>query len=860
MRARTAAVVLLFFVSGTSGLAFEVVWLRYLTLYIGYTTFAASLVVSAFLGGLAIGSFFIGRIAAKQARPLRLYAALEAATGILALCITAVLRHASGIGAALGAPGGGPTAVRVILTFVLILPPTIVMGGTLPVLTRFVARELPKVGRHFGVLYGVNTFGAAVGCAVTGFWLIGRFGLWTTACIAAGVNLVVAGGAAMLSRDATPSTPDSNTSTSTTDLLDASKRRVLVGAFAIAGFVSISYEVLWFRVLGFFLPSTAYAFTTLLATFLVGLVIGSAIYATRLGGRVRDLSTFVNAEILLAWLGLLSMVLLGHSHGLRAKLAVALSRQAAVGIVGTGFSSAKVSDALLLSFVPAALVMLVPTIVIGVIFPCVVQLTTRHVATASRDVGVLYAVNTIGGIAGSLFTGFVAIPLFGTQATFLLMSLLSAALAIAVMRVDELASRRERIRVWAAAAMLVPAMRIVPFDWIRQSFSNVSSGRPLRIVEGRDGLMSVFEYDRTSFCESHACSETCKNDNWSHRQIRFASVSYASTSPSGRRYMAELAHLPMLTHESGAKDALVVCFGTGTTAGSFTRYPSLESLTIVDVNPDVVEAAPLFAKSNYGVADDPRVRIVIDDGRHFLTSSTKRFDVISFEPPPPTSAGVVSLYTREFYEIIASRLAPKGILTQWIPLDSQCDAHDRMLVKSVLDVFANVALFIPCGHEGIVIASNAPLVLDPARAKERTSEPTVMNALREVGLEDPAMIAGTFVAGRAELDRWANGYDAVTDDLPAVEYFFQRSDGPFDVDKLLAPRADLSSFLHDADLLAKSEPHRDVNRLLLDAHRASNVPDPVRAESLAADAARADDTAYTRYERDVEYGCFAGQR
>ncbi|HEY8075374.1 MAG TPA: fused MFS/spermidine synthase, partial [Labilithrix sp.] len=694
LRARTAAVVLLFFASGTSGLVFEVVWLRYLTLYIGSTTFAASLVVSAFLGGLALGSFLIGRVAAVRGAPLRLYAALEAATAVLALGLTVVLRHAADIGAAVGLPGGGPIALRVTVTFVLVLPPTIVMGGTLPVLTRFVARELPRVGRHFGMLYGVNTFGAAVGCAVAGFWAIGRFGLWSTACLAAATNLMVAVLATLLAR-APPATakeaPDDRKESvaraPASNPLPQRQRRLLVAAFAVAGFISISYEVLWFRVLGFYLPGTTYAFTTLLATYLVGLVLGSALYATRLAGRERHLETLVNAEILLAWLGLLSMVLLGHSNAIRGRIADMLSPDAASAIRSTGYTSATVVDATVLSLLPASLVMLLPTIVIGVIFPCVVQLTTRHVATASRDVGVLYAVNTIGGIVGSLFVGFVAIPAFGTQATFLAISVASAALALAVQRIDESATRREKIRILAGALLLLPALRVVPFDYLRQSFASVTTGRALSMVEGRDGIMAVVEYDADTLCAGDArCPASCRAQPWSHRQIRFASISYASTSPPGRRYMASLAHLPMLLHEGDARDALVVCFGTGTTAGTFTRYASLESLTIVDVNADVVAAAPLFETSNYGVAKDPRVHIALDDGRHFLLSSDRRFDVISFEPPPPTAAGVVSLYSREFYAIVASRLREGGVLAQWIPLDHQSDAHDRMLVKSILDV------------------------------------------------------------------------------------------------------------------------------------------------------------------------------
>jgi spermidine synthase len=354
------------------------------------------------------------------------------------------------------------------------------------------------------------------------------------------------------------------------------------------------------------------------------------------------------------------------------------------------------------------------------------------------------------------------------------------------------------------------------------------------------------------------CSEHCRNVKWSHRQLRFASMSYASTLMPGRRYMASLAHLPMLFQES-PKEALVVCFGTGTTAGTFTRYPSLESLTVVDLNKDVLDAARLFESSNYGVVGDPRVHLTVDDGRHFLLATPRRFDVISFEPPPPTAAGVVSLYTREFYELVAARLTEHGVLAQWIPLDDQADLHDRMLVKSVLETFTDVVMFIPSRHEAVVVASRRPLAIDVPRWYSRWNEPTVRDAMREVGFDTPEHLVGTFVAGRAGLERWTRGVAAVTDDLPAVEYFFQRNDGPFRLRELLEPTADIGPLLRSAtaDDAARVEALRRANDLLLQAHEAAVLArDGARARSLVAEAARVGGpTAYTEYEEAIEYGC-----
>jgi hypothetical protein len=214
----------------------------------------------------------------------------------------------------------------------------------------------------------------------------------------------------------------------------------------------------------------------------------------------------------------------------------------------------------------------------------------------------------------------------------------------------------------------------------------------------------------------------------------------------------------------------------------------------------------------------------------------------------------VSLYSREFYAIVSSQLREGGVLAQWIPLDHQSDAHDRMLVKSILDVFKDVALFIPSNHEGVVLASNRPLRLDADRwAAMHDALAPVMN---EVGFDSAESIAATYVAGRAELDRWAAGYEAVTDDLPAIEYFFQRGAGPFDVDLLLSPPVDLARFVPDAAFRARVDARRPVDALLLEAYRARRLGEDDHAAVLAADAARAlGNTPYARYERDIDYGC-----
>ncbi|HRG96243.1 MAG TPA: fused MFS/spermidine synthase [Polyangiaceae bacterium] len=810
MRARDLGVTLLFFLSGTSGLVFEVVWLRYLTLVVGHTTFAASVVVSGFLGGLALGSYVFGRLAGRVSRPLRAYAALELATGLSALVFTLLLRDASRLAAVLGVPGGGPLAVRVLLAIALVAPPAFVMGGTLPLLTRFVARELPEVGRRFGLLYGVNTLGAAAGAALAGVWVIGAYGVWRAAAAAAGVNLLVAAVSFALSRaverqapepDGAPETAEDPTETAKTDAPPLDRAgRLLVAAFAVAGFTSIGYEVLWFRVIGMFVHSTSYAFSMSLVAFLLGLVLGALLYSTRLAGRYRDLDIFATAQLLLAFLGLLSMVLLGHSGALGEGLRALLP--------GEGTHIARM-------LLHAAIVMLVPSTVIGVVFPCVVQLTTTHLRAAGRTVGLLYSVNTLGGIAGSFVVGFVAIPLAGTQWSFVAMAAANAVVAALLVRSDAGTEARVKARTYVASLALVPlSLLAVPPGWLVGQWLRGTPGTPLDVKEGRDGVVAVLSHSYEEDCKGKPdCPAECAAKPWSFRQLKFGSVSYATTSVLGRRYMTTLANLPMLTHPA-PRDALLVCFGTGTTAGTFAGYSELGSLTIVDVSPEVFAAAPYFESENHGVLQDPRTKTALDDGRHFLAAHPEaRFDVISFEPPPPISAGTVSLYTRELYALMAARLRPGGLVTQWIPMQEQSDTQNRMLVRSMLDAFTDVSLWMPSMNEAVLLASSEPVTLDLARWRARWEEPRVRDTLARSGFSGPAALLGTFVADRAALDRYAAGHAAVTDDLPVVEYPLQRRTPAFDVATLYADHA--SPLDHAVSV-------RDDERARLPAERAAS--------------------------------------
>ncbi len=838
-----AALCALVTLSGMCGLVFEVIWVKYLSLVVGHTTVAVSLVVAAFLGGLVLGSLILGRAVDRAARPLRVYALLELVIGLSALATTGLLAKLPEWMDQLGLPG----PLRVLIATLVVLPPTFAMGGTLPAVVRFATRSLASVGRSFGVLYSLNTLGAAVGCGLAGFFLIGELGLLRTAFLASAINGVVAAAALLLDGRSRPATElrGAPSSFQLPELLDERGRKVLVVAFAACGFASISYEVLWFRVLSSSLESSAYAFTLLLVTFLLGLVLGGLLYTWKLSSVPRPLELFVGLQSLIALAGLMSMALLGQQRVLEQLVPSML------GALGA-------QDALYLSVaLRAGLIILIPATLIGIAFPLIAQLTTRHLERVGGHIGLLYSVNTLGGIAGSLTMGFLAIPLLGTQRSFALVCALSMAVGLWVQRVDRSADTRARLRLYATAGLLGVGLLMLPSRYLQQAVAQFSDSKLLELREGRDGTLAVLQYDRESVCDSglYECDLRCPGE-FMHRQLLFGSVSYASTVPPAKRYMRALAHLPMLLSKDPG-DVLEICFGTGTTAGSFTTHPALRSLTLVDLNPDVFAMARYFEESNLRVLEDPRTVKVVDDGRHYLGKTDQKFDVISLEPPPPRAAGAVNLYSREFYQLARERLSQGGVLAQWVPVEQQDDRLARMLLKAITDVFPHVQLWVPARLEGVVLASMQPLEIDLEQWQQRWRVPEVRENLAEVGYDGPESLLGAYLMDDATLRRYVAGVPAVTDDRPAIEYFLSTRDRPFSAQSLLEQASPVESLVGSSTLAAD---WARAHRMYIQAHALFRQGEKNLAWDQVELASRVvGDTPYTDFLKNLEYGCL-GQR
>ncbi|NLI80057.1 MAG: fused MFS/spermidine synthase, partial [Candidatus Riflebacteria bacterium] len=759
-------VFLFFFLSGFASLVCEIVWFKWFGLAIGNTTQSASVVVTVFFVGLGLGSLLSGRWADRWAHPLRAYGWFELALGGASLLTSLALAGWDSwihlFGGWMGLEGSAPVVVKVGLAFALLLPPTVLMGSTLPILARFVVRHRGELGLQVGTLYSLNTLGAAAGCAFVGFWGIAWLGVTGSALLASALYVVIGGGALLAARR-WPSPPVIPAEAPAGPA--ESRALFMVAVFAASGFISVSYEILWFRLLSFFTVNTVYVFAILLSVYLLGLVLGSAIAARQgQGDPGQALAGFARTQLLIAVAGVVALGLLGRFRTFLAWWGGDILSWSGIGAVAA----------------LVAIVLLPPCVLIGLTFPLASEITVTRLSSLGSRLGLVLAANTIVGAFGSLATGMVLIPALGSQGTAIVLAVANLGLFWCLLgRFGELRSR-DLLRQGALTTVVVALMLgwLGP-GWIRAAQTSYAASRILDVRETIDGTFLTLEY---------------QEDGERYQQLLVNGTSYANNRPPGRHYMALLAHLPLLL-QPAPRRAVVICIGTGTTVGAAAIVDRVTQVWAIDLSPEVFALAPHFSRWNHRFHEARHVRQVAADGRHFLLVATDTFDMVTFEPPPPLEAGVANLYSREFYRLVKRRLAPGGMVTQWIPFHQGFQDLQRSLIRAALDEFPHVSLWLADNQEGILLAGNEPLRLDPQAIAARLAEPDVAAELREVGISDVHDLLALLVLADDDLRRWVGDAPPVTDDRPIVERFLGYPNTAFDLEGVLARRTRLDTLL-----------------------------------------------------------------
>lgn len=730
-----------FAASGASGLIYQVVWVRTLSLTFGVTAWAISTVLAGFFSGLALGSFLAGRIAGRLRSPLRAYALAEVAVAAVALLTPALFAAGRDVWVALypHLPTGGWSValVRFTLAFAVLLPPTTLMGATLPLIVRSSLARTGSFGRNVSLLYAFNTFGAAVGAFAAGFELIGRFGLRRSLLIGAVLNLLAAAGAMLLTRfvHTTRSAPDVTTHDEG-ELGPAYSGRVAAAAlagFGVSGALSLAYEIVWARVLAIFFDASTYGFTAMLTMVLLGIGAGSWLVSPLIGRRANWPLVFAGIQAGVGLLGLLAIPLFTHLIPLGERIGL-YHDPGPLGQFGLRF----------MAF--AAFVVVFPSmLLLGASFPVAARVAGG--ADGVRRVGGVYAVNVLGGIAGSLLGGFVLLPGLGARSSLLLLA--AASLALAVVLLWSFEPRLDR-RAGAALAgvALVGVAALSSPDLLTGIFRDRFAGeRVLFADEGLENTATVTEVPGTG-----------------ERKLYINGQPQATTVDFIERYHRLIGHLPVVLHPD-PKRALVIGLGGGATGGAVAVHSGVE-VDLVELSDAVVNAAPLFSAINEGVLDRPNVALRVDDGRNFLLLTERRYDVITADIIRPEHAGANALYAREYYRLTRGRLAPGGLMLQW--LEQLSEERYRILLNAFVAEFPHVELW---ADGSLAVGSNEPLRLDRATLARRLADPSARDSLASIGLRTPDDVLALYTGNRAEALRYLQGERrATTDDRPWVEF------------------------------------------------------------------------------------------
>ncbi|MBI5427052.1 MAG: fused MFS/spermidine synthase [Nitrospinae bacterium] len=759
---RSPKVYFLFFISGISGLVHEIVWTRMLTLTFGHTVFSVSITLSAFMAGLGFGSYLWGNLidangendpSGVSPAPLLTYGTIEALIFVTSAAVSLVLAHFADFYSwlRLGLPDAPVVdrLVKAVLAFVLMFVPTTLMGATLPIVSKYYVTDDAKLGNQVGYLYFINTLGAAAGCLLTGFVLVSHLGVLQTVLLAAGLNLTVGVGAIRIYQDSEGGSPAwfrLPRPRRPLSLWSAGQRSWMTIGF-LCGFTALAYEVLWTRLLVFSMASTVYSLSMMLAVFLLGLALGSLLVVP-LARRFSDPRDLLIAAQL--GVGTYAIVCLFGMDQLLSPPWNAYSLQSPLKTLARYF---KDSSAL----------MLVPTLLLGMNFPLLIKIVAGDRGHVGRGTGLIYAANTLGAILGSLAAGFLFLPRLGTEKSLVLVATLNYLTAMALFRAGGYFSLavRKGMTALAACAILYINMTL-PGDLLSSFFMRDNAGqrdakRLLFFEEGLTDTVAIFQ-DEYGPLDPDA------------KRLVSNGIPMSASNEAASRYMKLLAHLPILLSDR-PDDVLTICFGTGQTTGAAGIHPLVKTVDSVELSPSAVHGGRVFARENYAVLKNPKVNIVIQDGRNFLLTTPKRYDVITGEPPPPRTAFTVNLYTREYYERAKQRLKPGGVFAQWVPLHSQSAREAAMHFRTFRSVFPRAMGWLPVAGEIILIGSEKPIGLDLQKIRARMEEPAVRKALKEIHIESPEAFLGNIWFLEDQLDRLGAGQPLITDNRPRIEFY-----------------------------------------------------------------------------------------
>lgn len=731
------ALSILFFVSGACGLVYQILWLRLLGLVLGVTVYAASTVWASFMGGLALGSIAGGYLGDRVKRPLMWFGAAEILIGASALASPFLLAQLSGLyvryHTALPSSFMGLTAARAAMSCVVLLVPTLLMGMTMPMVIRSALFQRGDFAKRVGWLYGTNTAGAILGTLVAGLVFIPGLGVSATFQVAAAANLVVGLAAIGLSAIAPVRAPDATT-VSAASSGDAAQpgigaRRLVLAVFALSGMASLALEVIWFRVIPLVSRPTVYTFSLVLACVLGGIAAGSYL-----------ITPFLKR----AWNWMLILAVIECAIGLAALTSLNLLEYVPQWALAIEPWLGRVVPAYLAFPLAAAAPAVLPTsVLMGTAFPIGLRLWTANRRIAA-GVGAFYGLNLAGAIAGSLVAGFVLLPLVGSRAALIGVAAVTT-LSGLVLLLPAPSSSRLKIAV-AALGVLLFAGGIAGLD------------------DPFDAFLAVRYPNQPIIAREESVQATVTVHRYGPRLNMYIDGNHqASDTGDTVQFHRQIAQLPLAVHPQ-PQTMLVVGLGGGVTPGAAAVQEAM-ALDIVELSPAVVRASDHFRHVNYDLLRRPNVHLRIDDGRNFLTVTSRRYDVITADAIVPMLQGSNNLYSREYFQLLRRALNPGGVVSQWVCCTT---SEHQAILRSFVSVFPGTTLWM---DGRIAIGSVEPLRVSAEDVAWKMAFPQRRAALEALGVRTLDDFGQIYVGGPAEIRRYLGEGPMLTDDRPLAEYF-----------------------------------------------------------------------------------------